>query len=39
MFDPQSHTQEVAPQAFRQKIELLYSGDIASTLNRLRTPK
>jgi hypothetical protein len=33
-FDPQSHTQEVAPQAFRQKVELLYSGDIANALKR-----
>jgi len=39
MFDPQSHTQEVAPQAFRQKVELLYSGDIASALNHLTRPK
>ena len=32
MLDPQSHTQEVAPQAFKQKIEQLYSGDIANAL-------
>lgn len=32
MFDPQSHAQEVAPQAFRQKLEQLYSGDIANAL-------
>ena len=39
MFDPQSHTQEVTPQAFRQKVELLYSGDIANALNHLTRPK
>ena len=26
MFDPQSHTQEVTPQAFKQKVEQLYLG-------------
>jgi len=39
MFDPQSHTQEAAPQAFKQKIEQLYSGDIAHALNHLRRPR
>jgi hypothetical protein len=38
MFDPQSHTQEAAPQAFKQKVEQLYSGDIANALNHLRKP-
>ena len=39
MFDPQSHTQEVTPQAFKQKVEQLYLGDIANALNNLTRPK